>query len=132
MQLKDPRFALLFLFRLSIITLVIIPVFFLLVGTYSIEKLFFFLIFYIILVLATKKYFYKKGDEYRLNNIIGVGYMFSILWFALALFITWIIFSDYIKLNTPLPTGAVIEIIALLFFGIILFYFSYKSTKYNK
>lgn len=131
-QLKDPRSALLFLFRLSIITLIIIPIFFLLIKNYSMGKLFILLVFYIILVLATKKFFYKKDDEYKLHNVIGVGYMFSILFFIIALFITGIIFSDYIKLNAPLPIGAVIEIIAFLFFGIILFYFSNKSQKYEK
>lgn len=127
--LKDPKQTLLFLFRMSLVTLIFLPIIY--ININKIDRLIIILISYIVITLLIK-IFYPKKEEYILQNIAGAGYAFSAIWFIIALVIVAVIGSDYFKLNVFPPTGALIGSGALLFFSFILYYFADKSRAYEK
>jgi len=130
-QLKDPRPLLVFFFRLSLITLIFIPLIYFNLKSGRITNLILIFVGWLVIIFLIKK-FCKVDEEDRLHNIIVVGYMFSVLWFILVTGIILVLLSDYFKQGTIFPITAIILTNILLFFGIILLYLSYKSTKYEK
>jgi len=78
--MKDPRKILKFIFKLSLVIIVLVPAVLYLISvhlpaSYSI-KFFSYVIVAIVGVFLIKK-FYKKSEEKELSDVIPVGYMFA-------------------------------------------------------
>jgi len=130
-RLKDPRNLVILWSRLSLIAFILIPFIYFNIKSGRTIKIAIFLIIWIASLLFLKK-FSKTRGEYDLHNTLITGYMFAGTWLFIALLLILMMFMDITQGNSPPPFNFVFIICALLFFSFVLFYVSYKATKYEK
>lgn len=127
----DPRPTLSLFFKLSIILLVSIPWLYFNIKDSKIINLIIFFVFSIIFIIISKR-FYKQDEEYNLHSLIKISYTFSVTWIFIGIMLIYVVLMDYIKQEKYPSLEFIVIISILLLFGLILFYLSNKSRKYEK
>ena len=127
----DPRPTLSLFFKLSIILLVSIPWLYFNIKDSKIINLIIFFVFSIIFIIISRR-FYKQDEEYNLHSLIKISYTFSVTWIFIGIMLICVVLMDYIKQEKYPSLEFIVIISILLLFGLILFYLSNKSRKYEK
>ncbi len=130
-QAKDPRPRIIFFLRISLITLFFVPFFYINIKSNKPINLLLFLGGYILIFWFMEKY-YKVNDELKLHRGILTGYAFSATWFFCALITIFAFITDLNNVSISLKVIEFSVASIFLFFGVVLFYFSYKSKKFEE
>lgn len=128
--MEDPRITLKFVFRLSLILIVFVPIVYFTLKFNPIRLLIDAVIIIIVIFLIRK--FYKKSKEEALASITPVGYMFAFTYGLIALLMLVFGAMVYFKNSEVPPPLALLIFFLLLIFSVILFWYSNKSKRYEK